>query len=94
MQKNISLLKNFLNWNKELETVSFKYEFRRLGYKNPLHTSQETHYVSATEPSRWMLCKIWGFHGGGYEECRILRYKTQVVPHRKHITSQLQGPVG
>jgi hypothetical protein len=30
------------------------------------------HYVSATEPNRLMLCKIWGFHGGGYEECRLL----------------------
>jgi hypothetical protein len=22
-----------------------------------------------------VLCKIWGFHGGGYEECRLLGYK-------------------
>jgi hypothetical protein len=22
-----------------------------------------------------MLCKIWGFHGGDYEECRVLEYK-------------------
>jgi hypothetical protein len=29
-----------------------------LGYKNPLRTSQETHYVSATEFSQLMLCKI------------------------------------
>jgi hypothetical protein len=46
-------------------------ECRLLGYKNPVHTSQETHYVSATEPSRSMLCKIWGFHGGDYEECHL-----------------------
>jgi hypothetical protein len=26
--------------------------------KNPVRTSQETHYVSATEPSQLMLCKI------------------------------------
>jgi hypothetical protein len=25
-----------------------------------------------------MLCKIWGFHGGDYEECRLLRYRNQV----------------
>jgi hypothetical protein len=37
-----------------------------------VRTSQETHYVSATEPSRLMLCEIWGFHGGDYEECRLL----------------------
>jgi hypothetical protein len=44
-----------------------------LGYKTPVHTSQETHYVSATELSRLMLCKILSFHGGDYEECRLLR---------------------
>jgi hypothetical protein len=33
-------------------------EFRLLGCKNTVHTSQETHYVSATELSRLMLCKI------------------------------------
>jgi hypothetical protein len=33
-------------------------EYCLLGYKNPVRTSQETHYVSATELSRLMLCKI------------------------------------
>jgi hypothetical protein len=33
-------------------------EWRLLGYKNPVRTSQETHYISATEPSQLMLCKI------------------------------------
>jgi hypothetical protein len=42
-------------------------ECRILGYKNPVRTSQETHYVPATESSQLMLCKIWGFHGGDYE---------------------------
>jgi hypothetical protein len=45
-------------------------ECRLLGYKNPFLTSQETHYVSTTELSRLMLCKIGGFQGGDYEECR------------------------
>jgi hypothetical protein len=35
-------------------------------------------YFSATEYSLLMLCKIWGFHGGDYEECRLLGYKTPV----------------
>jgi hypothetical protein len=49
------------------------YEERRLlGYKTPVRTSQETHYVSVTEPGPLMLCKIWGFHGSDYEECRLL----------------------
>jgi hypothetical protein len=30
-------------------------ECRLLGYKNPVRTSQETHYVSATEPSRFYV---------------------------------------
>jgi hypothetical protein len=25
-----------------------------------------------------MLCKIWDFHGGDYEECRLLGYKNSV----------------
>jgi hypothetical protein len=33
-------------------------EWRLLGYKNPVRTSQETQYVSVTEPSQLMLCKI------------------------------------
>jgi hypothetical protein len=33
-------------------------ECRLLGYKNPVRTSQETHYFSATESSQLMLCKI------------------------------------
>jgi hypothetical protein len=49
-------------------------ECRLLGYKTPVRTSQETHYVTATEPTRLMLCKIWGFHGGNYEERRPLGY--------------------
>jgi hypothetical protein len=30
------------------------------------------HYVSATDHSRLLLCKIWDFHGGDCEECRLL----------------------
>jgi hypothetical protein len=26
-----------------------------------------------------MLCKIWGFHGGNYEEFRLLWYKKSVL---------------
>jgi hypothetical protein len=65
-----------------------------MGYKNLFHTSQETHYVSATKPNQLMLWKIWSFHGGDYEEWRLLRNKNQFVPHRKHINSPLQSPAG
>jgi hypothetical protein len=30
-------------------------------------------HFSDTEPSRLMLCKIRGFHGGDYEEYRLLK---------------------
>jgi hypothetical protein len=42
------------------------------GHKNSVHTSQQTYYFSATEPSWLTLCKIWGFHGDDYEDCRLL----------------------
>jgi hypothetical protein len=32
------------------------------------------HYISATEPSQLMLCKILGFHSGDYEECTLPEY--------------------
>jgi hypothetical protein len=41
-----------------------------------------------------MLCKIRGFHGGDYEAWRLLGYKTQSLPHRKHIASLLPSPAG
>jgi hypothetical protein len=35
-----------------------------------------------------LINKIWGYHGGDYEECRLLGYKTpQIVPHRKYFVS-------
>jgi hypothetical protein len=47
-------------------------------YRNPVRTSQETHYVSVTGSSQLILCKMWGFHGSDYEQCRILGYKIRV----------------
>jgi hypothetical protein len=49
-------------------------ECRLLGYKNPVRTSHEAHYLSATEPSWLKLCKIWCFHDGDYEECHLLEF--------------------
>jgi hypothetical protein len=48
-----------------------------LGYKNLVHTSQGTHYISIREPSLLILCKVCGFHCGDYEEC-LLRYRILV----------------
>jgi hypothetical protein len=41
-------------------------ECRLLVYKISVPTSQETHYVSPTEPSCLTLCKIWGFRSCDY----------------------------
>jgi hypothetical protein len=43
--------------------------------KSQVRTSQETHYFSAIESIQLMLCKISGFHGSDYDECRLLGYK-------------------
>jgi hypothetical protein len=58
-------------------------EWRLLGYKNPVRTSQETHYISTTETSQLMLCKIWGFHGSDYEEWG-LHLKMYKLCHKKY----------
>jgi hypothetical protein len=50
---------------------SYYEECRLLGYKTPVRTSQETHYVSTSESNRLMLCKIWGFHCSDYEKCLL-----------------------
>jgi hypothetical protein len=59
--------------------------------KKTVRTSHETHYVFATVSSRLMLRKILGFHGGDYEQCRLLGIKSQLVPHRRHITSRYRA---
>jgi hypothetical protein len=46
--------------------------------EEPVRTSEETQYVSATESSQLILCKIEVFHGGDYEICRLLGYKNPV----------------
>jgi hypothetical protein len=60
-----------------------------LRYKNPVHTSQETHYVSAIEFSQLMLCKIWGLHDGDYEEWRLLGYYANVALVKSHVSEEL-----
>jgi hypothetical protein len=47
-------------------------ECHLMGYKKSVRNSQETHYVSATETSQLMLCKIRGIHCNVYEECSLL----------------------
>jgi hypothetical protein len=67
-------------------------ECRLLGYRKSVHTSQETHYISATESSQLILCKFWGFHGSDYEECRLLIYRKLVRTSQETLSSPLQSP--
>jgi hypothetical protein len=60
---------------------------RPLGYKNPVRTSQETNYVSATKTSLLTLCQIWGFQGGAMRNVVFWDIRTQFVPHRKNYVS-------
>jgi hypothetical protein len=38
-----------------------------------------------------MLCKIWGFDGGDYEECRLLGYKTPVRTSQETLPLRYRG---
>jgi hypothetical protein len=58
-------------------------------YKNSVRTSQETHYITATEPSRLMLCKISDFHAGDYVECRIRVMCRRVTLVRTYISEKI-----
>jgi hypothetical protein len=55
-----------------------------------LLTSQESHYVSATEPSRLGCLRKQSL----FTVQTILNTQIQSEPHRKHITSPLQRPTG
>jgi hypothetical protein len=55
-------------------------------------TSQEKHYVSATESGLLMLCKILGFHSDDYEECRLLGcYATLEPTFRRNVSLPSSG---
>jgi hypothetical protein len=48
------------------------------------HVARERNYLNCI--------RFEVFHGSDYEECRLLGYKTQFVPDRRHITSPLESP--
>jgi hypothetical protein len=59
-------------------------------HTDTVHTSQETHYVSATEPNRLMLFIVRTIQNTQIHSVG----RMQSVPHRKQITSPLQSPTG
>jgi hypothetical protein len=59
-----------------------------LGCKSPVRTSEEEHFVSATEPSRLILRKVWGVHEGDYEECLLKCYAVWVLQENTALTCQ------
>jgi hypothetical protein len=62
--------------------------------KNPVRTSQKTHYVSATESSRLMYVRFEAFTAVTMKNVAFWDIKTQFVLHRRHITSPVQSPAG
>jgi hypothetical protein len=66
-------------------------ECRLLGYKIPVHTSQETHCVSVTEQSQLIICKIWGLHDDDYEECSLLGYRNPVHTSQETYFSAIES---
>jgi hypothetical protein len=76
---------------------TLKTEFLQRKYKNPVRTSQETHYVTATKRSWLMLFEeiVAVYCENHTEHTDTLCGKiAEFVPHRKHITSPLQSPAG
>jgi hypothetical protein len=63
-------------------------------YQNTVCTSQETRHLSATEPSRLILCKIWVFHVTHCEKRRLLGYRNRVRISHEHITSSRPPALG
>jgi hypothetical protein len=58
----MSLTRRAVLYAKLLQLETFwREKCRLLGNKNPVRTSQETYYISATDSSLFMLSKIWGF---------------------------------
>jgi hypothetical protein len=66
-------------------------------YVNPVHTSQETHYVSIKEPNRLMLfVETVALYCENHTEQTdtLCGQNVEFVPHSKHITSPLHIPTG
>jgi hypothetical protein len=63
-------------------------ECRLLGYKNPVGTSQETHYVSATESNRLGCVRFEVFSAVIMKNAVFSDMKTQFITNSRHITSR------
>jgi hypothetical protein len=83
---NLSLGVLYVEQLKNMYDLRFSWsdyeEYLLLGYKNPVRTSQESHYISATEPSRLIVCKISGIHGVTMKNAVSRNIKTYFIPHR------------
>jgi hypothetical protein len=59
--------------------------FRKSGYRQNSTTTNGRYAVPILREllKHARKCKIWGFHGGAYEECRLLGYKNPVRTSQK-----------
>jgi hypothetical protein len=71
------LWRDFRLWRNAPSMNSLAYCSRPTGPSSSfLHSTELTKYSLS-------LCKIWGFHGGDYEECPLLGYKNPVHTSRE-----------
>jgi hypothetical protein len=68
-------------------------ECRPVGYKPPVRTSQETHYVFATQPSQLMPCKNSGFHGNDCEEIMSSGMLRRVALIRNEVSEERSASI-
>jgi hypothetical protein len=65
-------------------------EYRLLGYKNPVRTSQETHYLSRDQPVNSIQITV--FHGSDYEECCLLGCGAVSLFRNRRLVPKLFSP--
>jgi hypothetical protein len=58
------------------------------------HFIPHRRHITTTEPSQLMLCKIWGYHRGDYEEFCLLGYKNQVCTSQETYYVSATEPNG
>jgi hypothetical protein len=51
---------------------------KQVSYRDHSHITKKEDSRTTRKTKQHLRCKISGFHGGDYEECRLLGYKNQV----------------
>jgi hypothetical protein len=100
LRRGVQTVTKTLIWNHKLSMKLVRSEvFTAVTIKNavlwnkkPQFLPHSGHITSPLESSRLMLCKIWGFHSGHYEEFRLLGYKSPVRTSQQTHCVSATGP--